>query len=152
MNDEFYRVKLGSGGCLLWSGGKNRQGYGKIWWRGKDGRAHRAAWEKANGPIPKGLFVLHRCDNPSCINPAHLFLGTHAQNMADKVTKGRQRPGALHGMAVISEQTAIRIKMLRGVLSSYKLSRHLPISRRTILDIQLGKRWKHLTATTRYGP
>jgi hypothetical protein len=59
--------------------------------------AHRWAWVRANGPIPEGQKVLHTCDVPACVNPAHLFLGTQAANMADKVAKGRQAKGETHG-------------------------------------------------------
>ena len=79
------------GGCHLWTAGA-RHGYGDIAVRGKHIKAHRMAWEIANGPIPDGLWVLHDCpagDNPSCCNPAHLWLGTHADNMADMAAKGR---------------------------------------------------------------
>ena len=89
--------------CWPWIGGISR-GYGhwSFWESGKcrSTTSHRKAWELANGPIPAGLFVLHRCDNPPCCNPAHLWLGTHADNMADKVAKGRQwrggRPRVTH--------------------------------------------------------
>lgn len=64
-------------------------GYTRIWHDGKVTGAHRVAWEAANGPIPSGLFVLHRCDNPPCFNPDHLFLGTDADNKADMYAKGR---------------------------------------------------------------
>jgi hypothetical protein len=79
-----------SDGCWVWKGGKNKTGYG-VFTFGKHGRtgAHRASWVFHFGPIPDGLWVLHRCDNPPCVNPAHLFLGDHDANMADKVAKGR---------------------------------------------------------------
>lgn len=82
-------------GCWIWTGGKTTAGYG-IWSRGR-GRhrpyAHRVAWELANGPIADGMNVLHRCDNPSCVRPDHLFIGTDADNVADKVAKGRHLRG-----------------------------------------------------------
>jgi len=80
----------GANGCLEFTGFRNRGGYGLISVGERMSYAHRAAWMLANGEIPDGLHVLHRCDNPSCSNADHLFLGTHADNMADKVQKGRQ--------------------------------------------------------------
>ena len=81
----------GKDGCLEFTGFCTRWGYGTI--RGAHGKmqyAHRVAWELENGVIPSGLCVLHHCDNPSCSNPEHLFLGTNDENVADKVQKGRQ--------------------------------------------------------------
>ena len=73
--------------CKPYHGCKNQWGYGST----SKGLAHRVAWEKAHGPIPKGMYVLHRCDNPPCINVEHLFLGTQAENMRDMAAKGRCR-------------------------------------------------------------
>lgn len=75
-------------GCWLWTRSVS-MGYGKLWWDKKHQRAHRVSWELHNGAIPDGMLVLHKCDTPPCINPAHLFLGTHADNAADKIAKGR---------------------------------------------------------------
>lgn len=84
-------------GCWLWTGSVAGFGYGRIQ-RGPRGGgvvlAHRVSWELYRGPIPVGLCALHRCDQPACVNPDHLFLGTHADNTADKIAKGRLRYGA----------------------------------------------------------
>jgi hypothetical protein len=79
--------------CILWSGRIGNHRYGVVDVGGRSVLAHRQAWEDANGPIPVGLFVLHRCDNPPCVNPEHLFLGTHQDNMADMKAKGRGANG-----------------------------------------------------------
>jgi len=74
--------------CHVWVKGTNR-GYGQIMANHKTWLIHRLSWTLANGPIPKGMCVLHRCDNPPCHNVAHLWLGTQLQNIADRVAKGR---------------------------------------------------------------
>lgn len=78
-------------GCIEWQGGRTPQDYGKTWFEGRTIGAHRLAWIVTNGPIPNGLQVCHRCDNPPCCNPEHLFLGTAAENQHDKGQKGRAR-------------------------------------------------------------
>jgi hypothetical protein len=88
------RLRVTGGGCWEWTGATVPGGYGRL--RGDDARstlAHRAAWLWANGPFPDGLKVCHRCDNPPCCNPEHLFLGTQLENMRDCVAKGRFRGG-----------------------------------------------------------
>jgi hypothetical protein len=80
-------------GCWLWQGAHNRRGYGRLYYSGKDYRAHRLAYVAFVGPIPNNMLVCHRCDVPQCVNPEHLFLGTAQDNESDKVSKGRQTRG-----------------------------------------------------------
>jgi hypothetical protein len=94
--------------------------------------AHRVSYQIHKGPIPKGMFVLHRCDNPPCCNPAHLFLGTHAENMADMATKGRRA-------IKLSKETVTAIRASSA--SSRALGREHGVSKTTIRRIQLGKAW-----------
>lgn len=92
--ERFWAKVDKSGGpdaCWLWTAGRSDWGYGHFRVGSKNLQAHRFAWELTRGPIPAGLLVLHRCDNPPCCNSAHHFLGTHADNMADAKAKGRLR-------------------------------------------------------------
>lgn len=88
---RFWRHVDKSGDCWVWTArrAKGSKGYGLTTIGRVTVKAHRLSWQLANGPIPSGLHVCHRCDNPPCVRPDHLFLGTHQDNMADKVRKGR---------------------------------------------------------------
>jgi hypothetical protein len=129
--------------CVEWGGSRNWQGYGKY------GRepvpAHRAAYCVANGVSPdsiRGLFVLHSCDNPPCFNPAHLRLGTAAENTRDMMEKGRcnARSGERHGMAKLSDIQIEEIRALRGVVSQSELARRYDVRQPCISRIQTGVR------------
>ena len=91
--DAFFSVGfvVDGDGCWLWAGGVSGNGYGAFYHDGLTTLAHREAWEIENGPIPSGLEILHSCDRPLCVRPDHLMPGTHRQNMADSVTRGRSR-------------------------------------------------------------
>lgn len=77
--------------CWYWTGHKDKNGYGRLRWKYRELGAHVAMWEAAHEPVPKGKCVLHRCDNPSCVNPTHLWLGSIGDNNADRYAKGRTR-------------------------------------------------------------
>ena len=97
-------------GCMEWTRSCDRDGYGYVQTSGKLKRAHRVAFERANGPIPEGKWVLHRCDNPKCVNPAHLFLGDNRSNVDDKVAKGRHAFGERNGRANLTEADIRQIR------------------------------------------
>lgn len=100
--------------CWPWTAGcfKDRGGYGAFWLNGRLWKAQRVAWLFTNGPIPEGLEVLHRCDNPQCCNPAHLWLGTSLENQRDKFEKGRHCYGERNGRAKITVQDVQEIRTL----------------------------------------
>lgn len=86
--------KRGSNDCWNWTGatrGNPKNEYGVVWNGKKNIAAHRFSYELVNGPIPKGMFACHKCDNTFCVNPKHIFIGTHTDNMRDKIKKGRDR-------------------------------------------------------------
>jgi hypothetical protein len=140
--------------CCEWVGALNGQGYGVI---GRGGRgagnvlAHRLSWELHKGPIPSGLSVLHRCDNPPCVNVDHLFLGTQADNTADMMMKGREnriskQVGEKHWKAKLTESDVKKIRTLYalGGTTQWELARMFSIRQATISNIILRKIWGHL--------
>jgi len=136
-------------GCWEWAHARSPLGYGKA----HIGRghvtpvvlAHRVAWALANGEIPDGLLVLHRCDNPPCCNPAHLFLGTHEDNMRDMRSKGRSNVGVRHPLARFSDEAvrAIRAARRRGI-SVAAIAQWLGVPRSRVSRAATGRRWAHL--------
>ena len=96
--------------CWPYLGSIHHNGYGRVNWKGKQVHSHRVAWLIANGDIPKGMAVLHHCDNPVCCNPAHLFLGNDAVNVADKVAKGRHPVGEKAWNAVLTDEAVRAIR------------------------------------------
>ena len=106
---------------------------------GKYTATSRAVWEECFGPIPKGLFVLHKCDNPKCVNPEHLFLGTQKDNMEDKTRKGRQARGTRHGMAKLGESQVLAIRKSRG--SATAIAVQFGVSATHVGRIRSGRSW-----------
>lgn len=84
------KVTRSNEGCWTWQGSRNESGYGVLLVRGRKLVAHRVSWEVIFGPVPDGMLVLHRCDNPPCVRPDHLFIGTHMDNIQDCIAKGRR--------------------------------------------------------------
>lgn len=132
-------------GCWEWSGAKIT-GYGVIRVDRRNKLAHRASYEIHCGAIEPGLNVCHRCDNPLCINPEHLFLATHAGNMADKVAKNRQSRGEGRPLAKLTNADVLEIRAASGIPQSALAARY-GIGQNIISRIRTGKRWKHVEGT-----
>ncbi len=137
-------LKVVPSGCWEWQG-YCLNGYGHIGRGGKFGKTlltHRVMWEIVFGPVPKGLCVLHKCDNPCCCCPTHLFLGTQKDNMADKVCKGRQSKlrGEENGRAKLTEDqvNAIRSDNRTQLIIGKEYGVHL----QTVNRIKKSKLWK----------
>jgi hypothetical protein len=97
-------------GCLVWTGYRGPLGYGEMGDGRKSVRVHRVAYELTYGPIPEGMFVCHRCDNPPCVEPTHLFLGTPKDNVDDMVAKGREARGAMLPHTRLTEAQVAEIR------------------------------------------
>lgn len=133
-------------GCIHFGGALGSGGYGNIRFRSVACKAHRVAYELEHGPIPKGVMVLHKCDNPSCINVEHLFLGDQFDNMQDMTAKGRHADvaGANNGNARLKEEDVLAIlKLLEGGMPQADIAYRYGVAQTTISNINRSG-WKRL--------
>lgn len=130
--------------CIIWKGAKLKGGYGIVRLEGRTQTAHRVAYKKEHGDIPEGMVIMHLCDNPSCVNPAHLQLGTQSQNRQDCVNKGRTNSpsGEAHYNAKLTADIVLEIRS--STLNNAQLANIYGISRRTISDARRGKTWRNI--------
>lgn len=154
--ERFWRKVQRGDGCWPWVGPTNDRGYGVLSIARPQRRvyAHRFSWAMANGPIPDGYEVCHRCDNPPCVNPAHLFLGTHAENMRDARQKGRAlgradlpRPrGEQVNTAKLTAESVREIvaRFRSGETNKSALAREYGVTHHMVRLIVTGRAWRHV--------
>jgi hypothetical protein len=148
ISDVFEHYTVADNGCWNWTLGKSK-GYGAINYMGRVWAAHRVAYELAKGPIPAGLSVCHSCDNPACINPNHLFVGTHRDNMLDKERKGRANHVGARGVrnanSILTEKDVIAMRQayVRGVRAA-DIAARFGMARSAVNDVVNGRSWQHL--------
>lgn len=144
----WHRLIEVDGGCLLWPLSRNAKGYGRLTaGRGVHLRAHQVAYGLRFGGIPAGRSVLHRCDNPPCCNPDHLFLGSSCDNTQDMISKGRMKEpphpsGEAHHKTTITKQTALSIISDRGAARDIADRHGLHVS--TVYRLKQRKTWAQL--------
>jgi hypothetical protein len=159
---------VGEDACWIWTGSRDRKGYGQIRINGRTQKAHRAAWTLTHGEILNSLHCLHRCDRPECVRPDHLFLGTNAENVADKVAKGRQsrvrifgdangarkyperqsRPGLANGRTRLTEADVIAIRRACATGESHRsVASRYRIKKSTVGNIHRRECWARVPET-----
>jgi len=141
--DEKYKVDVVSG-CWEWTGAISSGGYGSISDGTTNVTAPRISFRLHRGPIRDGLCVLHHCDNPACVNPDHLFLGTHADNAADRNSKGRTSKGELHTISKLTDDDVRKIRALSDNRTQAGLAKQFGVSQPNISRILSMSTWKHL--------
>jgi len=147
MIEQFWSQVLQSDmdSCWIWLGRSGHHGYGQFTYKGWRIYAHRAAFMLSNDADISEMCVCHHCDNPSCVNPAHLFLGTTAENLRDMTSKGRRVHGERHGQSRLTTGQVHRIFDLReSGMSHGKIAEEIGICRQHVTDILAGKRWNHI--------
>jgi hypothetical protein len=141
--------KSGEDECWLWQGGFSDRNYGRFRFGGRAQYAHRLSWIFINGPVPRGIFVLHSCDNPPCCNPKHLWLGTNEDNIADRTRKGRTvaSRGCANPMAKLSAEQVREI--LQSQEKGVALARKFGVNKGIISKVRLGRTYKPEAALCR---
>ena len=132
-------------GCYICSIKRKKKKYISLRHDGRNDSAHRIIWEYCNGPVPSGHVVCHKCDNPRCVNPDHLFTGTQKDNIRDATRKGRRAVGEKHPMAKLTGEQVIEIKKkLKQGMSYRKIGRLYGVTQCPIYGIAKGKIWKNV--------
>lgn len=133
-------------GCYLWEASVGKDGYGTFKLRGKNRKAHRVAYVLSYGPVSRADVVCHKCDNRACVNPGHLFLGSHRDNMKDMTAKGRQAKGGRCHLTKLSAASVLEIyARAHNGEPHLDIARDFGIGRRNVSEIKRGKTWNHLT-------
>ena len=133
-----------TGDCWIWTGGNNAQGYGH-WHDGtRHVGVHRYSYELTNGPIPKGFWVCHRCDNPACLKPAHLFLGKPKDNARDMVKKGRSLKGRRNPYSKLTPEQVRWIRSNPENLTQKEMAARLEVVRTCINKVVRRETWRHI--------
>lgn len=134
-----------TGECWLWTGALNQYGYGYYRYGGSVWGSHRFAYYLAYGKNPEGYVVRHTCDNPACVRPEHLQLGTHADNVRDRVKRGRSARGSANGRSKLKEKDipVIRARLKEGDGMSV-IAREYKVDPASIRHIRDGRNWKHV--------
>lgn len=145
----FRKVQADGGGCWPWKGWKNREGYGRFWLGGRDMTAHRVALLMAGVEVQKGKDACHRCDNKSCVRPAHLFVGSRSENILDCFRKGLHNTarGARSWNAKLSDEAVSTIRALyvpHGQWNQNSLAKRFGVSQSCIWSVLKGKAWGHV--------
>lgn len=130
--------------ALRGGGSEDENKYGAFWLNGKHRRAHRVAYEIYTGSIPNGMMVLHKCDNPSCVNPDHLFLGDHKENMNDKFEKGRCGKGEKSPHVVLTDDDVLEIRKLSKTMTNKQLGEMYKTHSSNISLINSRRTWAHI--------
>ena len=132
--------------CILWNGAVTEKGYGRTTFRRKRTLVHRREWIKARGEIPSGLLVCHHCDTPRCINPDHLFLGTHADNARDCAAKGRKRrlAGEANPRAKLTNETVLAIRSIGAGEKQRDVAARFGVSQKVVWNVLRGKSWQRV--------
>lgn len=140
------KIEKQPSGCWQWTASTAKGGYGQFNVGGKNWKAHRLSWILHGGADPEGLCVCHKCDNPRCVNPDHMFLGTHLDNVRDKISKGRcghtGARGALNGAVKVRDVPVEQIKQLKAEGKTVReIGPMFGLSKSTISNIINGKHW-----------
>jgi hypothetical protein len=134
-------------GCWLWHGSVDRFGYG-IYGATGERKAHRLAYQRTKGPIPRGFVVRHRCDVKGCVNPDHLVIGTHKDNSRDAMERGQVARGTRNGASKLDERQVLEIRArLAGGESTVRLARAFGVSQSLVSQISLRQAWAWLGAS-----